>query len=418
MVAHQSPVQRRGQMREHRTARAARIWRCGVIGLAVGAVTLTACSSGGGADPGNAGGATSTTPPKPVMSISITPAASKSVNPSDHVEVHAKQGKLTKVTVTNAERGSTASGEFSDDKTQWESNEVLAFGATYNVVAKGTGTDGKPVTKKTTVSTIDPAKTSYTNTIPPHGDSYTIGIGQPIVVRFNDPVTNKAEVEKHLDVTSDPDQDGAWYWISDTEVHYRPKEFWQPGTKVTLDAKMYGVKLADGVYDKQDRHETYTVHDAWKAVADGNTHQMVIYHNGSAVKTMNISMGKDKTPTHEGIHVVSSKSEKVEMNSCSFGVCPPDPDAYDVTEYWGVRISNDGEFVHENPASVGSQGNTNVSHGCINLNEADAKWFFHHFNHGDVVIVKNSGGKKLPIYDLYGDWSVPWSQWKAGNADS
>jgi hypothetical protein len=105
------------------------------------------------------------------------------------------------------------------------------------------------------------------------------------------------------------------------------------------------------------------------------------------------------------------------MNSCS--LVPPicgGPNAYNETEYWDERISNSGEFVHENPDTVGQQGNSNVSHGCINLNAADAQWFFNHFGIGDVVEVANSGGPQLPLYDRYGDWAVPWGTWSAGNA--
>ncbi|MGH3492225.1 MAG: Ig-like domain-containing protein, partial [Sciscionella sp.] len=155
------------------------------------------------------------------MAISVTPASSQRINPSKHVVVTATQGTLSTVSVTNSKRGSTASGGFSENRTKWESNEVLAFGATYAVVAKGVGTDGRPVIEKSTVSTIDPAKTSYTNTIPPQGGTTEgIGIGQPIVVRFNYPVQNKAEVQQHLRVTSSPPQPGAWYWIDSKNVHY------------------------------------------------------------------------------------------------------------------------------------------------------------------------------------------------------
>jgi hypothetical protein len=79
-------------------------------------------------------------------------------------------------------------------------------------------------------------------------------------------------------------------------------------------------------------------------------------------------------------------------------------------------MSNTGEFVHENPDTVGQQGHSNVSHGCINLSEANAEWFFNHFGVGDVVEVANSGGPPLGISDLYGDWEVPWATWSKGNA--
>jgi lipoprotein-anchoring transpeptidase ErfK/SrfK len=97
-------------------------------------------------------------------------------------------------------------------------------------------------------------------------------------------------------------------------------------------------------------------------------------------------------------------------------VCPPNPNAYRENESFAERISEDGEFVHENPASVAQQGSANVSHGCINLNRDDAAWFFQTFGLGDVVEVVHSGGPVLPITDTFGDWEVPWATWQAGSA--
>jgi lipoprotein-anchoring transpeptidase ErfK/SrfK len=128
-------------------------------------------------------------------------------------------------------------------------------------------------------------------------------------------------------------------------------------------------------------------------------------------------MGKQATPTHLGKHVISAKNRQVQMNSCTYGVCSG-PASYNSTEYYAERISDDGEFVHENPNSVGAQGSTNVSHGCINLNEANAQWFFAHLGVGDVVEVTNSGGPQLPLGDWIGVWSVSWPAWQAGNATS
>src|SRR5205085_11732028 len=141
-----------------------------------------------------------------------------------------------------------------------------------------------------------------------------------------------------------------------------------------------------------DRSLDFSIHDSWIAKADGNTEQMQIFHNGQQVNAMPISMGKDSTPTHIGPHVISDKQQQVIMDSCTYGVCPPDPNAYREPELWDERISEDGEFVHENPASVNSQGHTNVSHGCINLDTANAMWFFQNFGLGDVVEVRNSPG--------------------------
>ncbi len=242
-----------------------------------------------------------------------------------------------------------------------------------------------------------------------------VGVGQPVVVQFTAPVQDRAEAVAHLQVTTTPPQPGAWYWVDDRDVHYRAAQYWTPGTTITVHAGVAGVDLGGGVTGAEDHDATYRVHDAWVAKADGATKKMQVLHNGTVVRTMAISMGKAATPTHVGAHVVSEKDQKVEMNSCSYGVCQGQPGYYDVTEQWAERISQDGEFVHENAATVAQQGAANVSHGCINLGPADAQWFFRTFGLGDVVEVAGSGGQPLPVADLYGDWAVPWSTWQAGN---
>ncbi|MBV8931332.1 MAG: L,D-transpeptidase, partial [Kutzneria sp.] len=199
-------------------------------------------------------------------------------------------------------------------------------------------------------------------------------------------------------------------------AHYRPRTYWQANTTITLNANVYGVNLGGGVYGKTDRSATYKIHDSWIAKADGNTKQMQILHNGAVVNTMPISLGKDDTPTHAGPHVISDKQREVVMDSCTYDLCPPSPGAYKATEYFAERISNDGEFVHENPNTVGQQGNSNVSHGCVNLSPENATWFFNTFNLGDVVEVTNSGGRTLPVWDTYGDWELSWADWQAGSA--
>jgi lipoprotein-anchoring transpeptidase ErfK/SrfK len=175
-------------------------------------------------------------------------------------------------------------------------------------------------------------------------------------------------------------------------VHYRPKEYWQAGTTLKVTAKIYGTDFGNGVFGAADRTEIYKVHDSWIAKAVGSNDQMQILHNGQMVKSMPISLGKDATPTHLGPHVISFTDPNYTMDSCTYGVCQGQQGYYRSVEKWSTRISNDGEFVHENPNSVGPQGSSNVSHGCINLNSANAQWFFQNLGLGDVVEVTNSGG--------------------------
>jgi lipoprotein-anchoring transpeptidase ErfK/SrfK len=353
---------------------------------------------------------TATTPARPVASIAMTSAQ---ISPARPISVKVTSGTLGSVKVTDA-AGAPVAGAYSASRASWASTGTLAYGGTYTVSAAARGTDGQTVRKSGTVTTVAPAVTAYPSVIPAPATT-EFGVGEPIAVRFDQPITDKVAAQKALSVTSSPAQAGAWYWISDRQVDYRPQVYWQPGTKITLHADVLGVNLGGGVYGQESRTINYSVHDSWRAVANAGDEHMTIYHNGQAVKTMNVSMGKTQTPTHNGPHVIQMKQQEYTMNSCTYGVCSG-PASYISKEYYVERISDDGEFVHENPNSVASQGVANVSHGCINLNQADAIWFYNHLGVGDVVEVVNSTGPKLPLGDTWGDWEVPWSVWSAGNA--
>lgn len=59
------------------------------------------------------------------------------------------------------------------------------------------------------------------------------------------------------------------------------------------------------------------------------------------------------------------------------------------------------------------QGVRNVSHGCVNLSPADARWFFDLVTRGDVVQVVGSPVAPLPLDPGSVDWNMPFEQWKA-----
>lgn len=374
-------------------------------------------ASSGNSSSGSDSTPTPTKPPGPAVSVAVSPAAGRAMNPVTPVVVKATDGMLADVTVKNKVTGRVVQGGYGAGRSTWHSSEVLGYGKSYSVAVTAKDKDGKVLHKNTSLKVMDPP-TAYPNVVPPPSIS-SIGVGMPIAVRFGSPlkaVKDRAAVQKDLSITSNPPQAGGWYWLSDTEVDYRPATYWKPGTRITLHINVYGKDLGGGIYGETDRTVTYRVHDSWIAKADGQTEHMVIYHNGAAVKTMNISMGKQQTPTHLGTHVISDKQNPYIMDSCTYGVCKGEPGYYRSTEYYAERISDDGEFVHENPNSVSAQGSTNVSHGCINLNESDAAWFYARFGIGDVVEVTNSGGPPLPLTDRIGVWAVPWAEWQAGNA--
>lgn len=376
-----------------------------VVGLGLVAAVRSAASAGGS-------GVVSTI--RPV--VHITPSARPAINPRVPIMVRAVGGTVRSVVVTNTTTGTVVTGALSPEGTTWRSTEVLGYGSTYRIRATVVGADGTSVRHTGTVHTLSPAAQAYPSLTPAPTSDLTFGVGQIIGVSFDHPITDKIAAEKALSVTSNPPQPGSWYWMDNHTLHYRPQSYWQPGTTITLHAHLYGVDLGNGVYGQTDRTATYTVHDSWIAKADGATEQMQIFHNGALVNTMPISLGSPGFPSHSGPHVISDKQPSVIMDSCTYGVCPGQPGYYRERVDLDERISNDGEFVHSAPWSVGQQGNSNASHGCVNLSPANAQWFYDHFGLGDVVEIINSGGPPLPVWDTYGDWELPWDQWGAGSA--
>ncbi len=383
-----------------------------VLGGGLAVATTNGSGHAGLGGSGQAAPSTPAAPPRPV--VSITPAT-QGLNPTTPIVVHIAQGTAKKVTVTNKASGAAVAGRLAADGSTWTSTAPLSYAAGYAVGVDAAGPDGTAVHQDLAVSTLAPAVQAFPSFIPPPTQD-TVGVGHPLVVKFNHPVHDRAAAERALTVTANPPQAGGWYWLSDTEAHYRPQTYWTAGSTITLKATMYGVDLGSGTYGETDRTETIHVHDAWVAKADGATKQMQIFDNGKLVNTMPISLGSPGFPSHIGPHVISDKQPSVIMDSCTYGVCEGQPGYYKEKVDLDERISDDGEFVHSAPWSVGSQGGANVSHGCVNLSPANAQWFFDHFGVGDVVEIANSGGAPLPLSDTYGDWELPWAQWLKGSA--
>ena len=92
--------------------------------------------------------------------------------------------------------------------------------------------DGKKVVKDQRFQTEDLTldEQTYPSVAPLAGE--TVGVGMPVIVTFDIPVTDKASIEKHMSVNATPRQPGAWHWISDQEVHWRPKTYWRAGSNV------------------------------------------------------------------------------------------------------------------------------------------------------------------------------------------
>ncbi|WP_035302983.1 L,D-transpeptidase [Actinokineospora inagensis] len=352
-----------------------------------------------------------TSPPVP-LALALTPAdRAADVAPGEPVTVAATGGRLTSVAVTGQD-GRVVAGALAADGGSWRSTEVLGYGKTYTTTATGQDSQGKPSTSTSTFTTVKPRRQVALTMNPTDGQK--VGVGQPFAFYFDTAVADKAAAEKAIQVTASPAAEGAFYWFSDKEVHWRPKDYWRSGTTVTVDAAIYGKSLGNGLFGREDRKATVTIGDAVVAVADGTTHQMTVTVNGVLARTIPVSLGKKGHETPVGTYTVMSEHTDYTMDSSTYGVPSDSPAGYRTKVAVATRMSNSGIFYHSAPWSVRDQGVRNVSHGCINMSTENAAWLQSISAKGDVIAVQNSGGPALEPWDGLGDWQVPWPTWQAG----
>ena len=385
--------------------------RCAAVLIAAALVLLAGCQ---GSSSYAAAGSKASSSAEVAISVAD---GSVDVSPATPLEVTVTGGELGDVTVADS-HGKPVAGNVApagDDPTTavWTPETELAYGSAYTVTA--TADDAAGTTASSTFTTVTPESLATPGVGPLDGT--TVGVGMPIRVFFDQPVTDKAAVESHLVVTSSTPTDGVWNWVRDDEVHFRPSTYWPADTEVTLNADLYGVSFGDGVWGAKDRSVTFSIGAKHVSVADAGTHTLTVYDGDQVVQTYPMSAGSDANPTHNGAHVVLEKFADITMDSSTFGLAVDAPGGYRTDVQYATRISNNGEFVHAAPWSVAQQGSSNVSHGCINLSTDRAQWFYDFSQPGDVVEVVHSIGGSLSAADgdIY-DWAISWHDWKAGSA--
>jgi lipoprotein-anchoring transpeptidase ErfK/SrfK len=383
--------------------------------IAAGALVFLAGCSGD-----DAGGSAVQVADAPEAQVALAVAdGTTDVSPVVPLEITVTDGELSDVTVTD-DAGTEVPGAVADSADQagvdvWAPETPLAYGTSYTLEATATNEDDEETTASATFTTVTP-ETLSTPSIGPL-DGTTVGVGMPIRVYFDDPVADRAAVESHLSVTSSNPTDGVWSWLNDSEVHFRPSQYWPANTDVTLDAELYGIDFGEGVWGEKNRTISFSIGERHVSIADAATHQMQVYDGDELVQTFPISAGGPDFPSRNGAHVVTELNRDRVMDSSTYGVPVDSPNGYRTPVEYAVRLSNNGEFVHAAPWSVAQQGNENVSHGCINMSTERAAWFFDFSQPGDVVEIKNSIGPTLSAADgdIY-DWAIPWDQWQAGSA--
>ncbi|WP_067546287.1 L,D-transpeptidase [Nocardia crassostreae] len=366
-------------------------------------------------------------PPPPVITV-LPQSGAQHVDPAAPVSVSTSSGVLRSVTMTN-EEGRVIEGTLTPDHTSWRPNEQLGYGRTYTVTATGLAVTGPTGPITSTFSTVTPdnqTKVTLHNTgADPLVEGATYGVGTVIVAHFDENIPDRAAAERRLTVTTTPPVTGSWNWVDNRNVHWRPREYYAPGTRVSVSAKVFGAEVGPGLFGQEDAGVGFVIGPSHVAIADDNTHQIEVFENGTLVRTMPTSMGMGGGTTvggrtitfwtQPGVYTVLGKANPVIMDSSTYGLPVNSRLGYKERINWTTRISTDGIYLHALDSTVWAQGSTNVSHGCLNLSSDNAAWFFEFVRIGDVVEVRNTGGDPLEVWQN-GDWGVPWDQWVAGSA--
>lgn len=359
-------------------------------------------------------GSPSSRPADPVTVSANVEAGQRDVPVDTILTVTAAQGRLESVTV--ASPAGAVPGSVSPDGATWTAAERLEPGAAYTLRARARGEEGGTARTVARFSTADLTLDQQTFPSVAPLDGETVGVGMPVVVTFDVPVREKAGFERHMKVASTPAQEGSWHWLSDSEAHWRPAQYWRAGTDVTVDIDVNGVPAGAGVYGQQDRRLTFHVGDAHVYRVNARTHRMKVFVNGEQVRDFPITTGKPGFTTRDGVKVIMEKHASRRMRSETVGIGAGDPEFYDIDDVqWAMRLTYSGEFIHAAPWSVGSQGRANVSHGCTGMSPADAKWLYDLSRRGDVVEYAGTG-RPMTLTNGFGDWNATYDQWRAGSA--
>jgi lipoprotein-anchoring transpeptidase ErfK/SrfK len=361
---------------------------------------------------------TSSQSPKPdpnAGAASITSPAAGATDVPAATEIAYELRNASGATVElKAADGTIVKGEPSADATAWVPTSTLDYGAAYTVTVSATGVDGKPATATSTFTTMaKPAKTVRVTSF--LGDKARTGVAMPLMFTFSRsvPENRRAEVQKRLFVSAEPVQDGIWHWFSGTSVAYRPKVYWKPGTKIQVRMAVGGLDMGDGYYGKNDISlEDVTIGPAVVLVADNKTKQLTVSKDGKVLRKIPISLGKPSTPSSSGTTVIIEKFVHTIFDT--FEELGPEL-GYRTPIDYAQRLTWGGEYIHAAPWSVAQQGHRNVSHGCINMSDANAKWLFGLTSVGDPVVTKGTE-RKLKNGNGWTHWNMSWDEYVKGSA--
>lgn len=389
-----------------------------------GALTLTGCSASKvlqtSDDKAGTGGPASSSPSPTVKPFQATVAMNvrdnaPAVGVDRKVKVTIAGGQLQNVTLKGP--GGTVPGALATDSAVWRATGLLQPATDYTVSGLAVGDNGarQHFTRSFHTQKLTKDQQTFPSFTPLSGS--TVGIAMPVVIRFDVPVTDRASIQKHLQVVSQPAQAGSWHWVSNNEVHWRPQVYWKAGTTVTVHANIGGVPAGNGIFGQLDRTSTFHVGRAQILKVSTRTDQLRVIRDGKQIRQIPITTGQQpQFTTRSGIKVIIEKDRRHDMNSETIGIDPNSANGYNLkgVEY-AMRLTYSGEFLHAAPWSVGSQGRANVSHGCTGMSTANAGWLFNNSMIGDPVEYTGTN-RQMTLDNGYGDWNASFASYAKGSA--
>ncbi|MCX5341279.1 L,D-transpeptidase [Streptomyces atratus] len=356
--------------------------------------------------------------------ITIAPkngATNASIN--NDTKVTVTKGTLSQVAMTTS-AGATVKGTLAADGKSWKPDVQLERSTTYKINAAAKDSKGREAHENSSFTTVSPANSFIGNFTPEDGS--TVGVGMPVSINFNKPITDKKAVQDAITVSSSSGQEVVGHWFNSQRLDLRPEQYWQGGSTVTLKLALDGVEGADGVFGVQQKTVTFKVGRNQVSTVDANTKMMTVTQNGKTIKTIPISSGSSANPTYNGQMVISEKFKETRMNGATVGFTDSDGKGeYDIKDVpHAMRLSTSGTFIHGNYWGARSVfGSANTSHGCVGLadvkgaNDANqpAAWFYNNSLVGDVVIVKNSPDRTITPDNGLNGWNMSWAEWTAGS---
>ncbi len=341
------------------------------------------------------------------MRLSITPASGNlDAAPNRGITVTAAGGRITRVIVRAGRE--LVSGTLNAAGTVWHSTWALSVSQRYVVAATATGESGGPLTRTSSFRTFTPARTFSAMIVEGHAQTY--GVGMPIILYFNQPIINRAAVERALQVRTSRPVLGAWYWDGECNMapeclYFRPRHYWPAHTRVSFTGHLDGVEAAPGVYGAHTLTQAFTIGSPLTVVASAANHSMNVYRDGKLFAHWPISTGRPGDDTPNGTYLTIEKANPVDMVGPGYNIEVP----------WSVRFTWSGDYLHDAYWSVGEQGFTNVSHGCVNMPPADAEIYYQMAVPGDPVTI--IGSPRAGAWDNgWTQWFLPWKRWVHGSA--